>query len=390
MNFRIFKVATALVVTAFIFSSAVYADVHNKAITTSYLSSRECRRILSDDESLTILKALELAPTLKTYIAEMLQDSNVPNSFRLLLKKSLIENKTLVVTLTDETREQLRIEPGVNGFTAFKSTARAGWVYPQTDDAEELLSQSLVETRPDYDQVFVSDRLTSRTDNDLSTLIHELAHVRFQAYLEKNYDKICQRLPNRYVMHSDSQCLISSQLQNLMHEKYAYETQVKILKLNGFYYLGETGTDMASRFRAYQYPDSHLSYFIGRSLLAKKLYNYTDPQVIEIGTLPLSELLQGGLAMREVSDALDIYFHDETGVPLAADVAVAVRILRFIRAREHQPVSAAPAFMYVQKSITRLLRQDDGKDRLKKIYERFGAYVANDLRGRKALAEIFH
>src|SRR5688572_17953241 len=84
--------------------------------------------------------------------------------------------------------------------------------------------------------VAISQRPVTQAHNDFLTLVHELAHIRFELFLQNRLRKgegtrlhrIARRLPDSLAyFDSDGRLHVHQQLLDLFHERYAHELEFR-------------------------------------------------------------------------------------------------------------------------------------------------------------------
>jgi hypothetical protein len=148
----------------------------------------------------------------------------------------------------------------------------------------------------------VQDREITEKNNDLIKLIHELAHLRFELYLRDNYSAIFSRAPKSLVKKNENgQWVVNSQFIEMLHEKYAFETEYSFLNYakGVSFSLSNLKWDKINQLS----PDLNIS--IGSYL--KIVYKFTQPEVLALIKLPLLELIRGGPELDEVIEAYMLF-----------------------------------------------------------------------------------
>ena len=308
--------------------------------------------------------SLQKVPGLKSLVLEMMSDPNIDISIKTVIRKALEENDTEIAQLTDELRKQINLSDKAGGIAIHNRSTNLYWSYktsPLTLNQE--VSSQLNLSSQASELVIVPDREITEAENDLITLIHELAHVRFESYLIKNFDRISSRLPKSLAKRDDKgNWAMNAQLNDLLHEKYAHEMEYRTLvATHGSYYSAwcnkwnfDKGLSEAQQIAV-----------IGRYVVAA--YNIKDPQVSALATFPLSEILRGGLSVREIDEALSVYSSPEISRPSDQELPTALDLLRIMKNSLGQKVSRVPTLEEMTEHITDLLRFDRNGESLNKL-----------------------
>lgn len=249
-------------------------------------SANPCFEILKD------------VPQLRKLVEEVAADPDIPANVRSLLQKSLSSGDIAVIPLTQELRKLYNVPDHYLGIAPLLALP----VYFEDVTPPKTANEKMQEeVRIPYDpqsRVYVSEVRENLEGKALMSLIHELAHLKLDAFVVKHFKQICDRLPYPYVRYfEDGTCHFHHQFWDFLHEKFAHEMHVRFL-----------GAAFSKYFPPTQLPsDIHLlsdepkiqTENIGVSLVEK--YGYSIPEVIALAPLSVSEILTGGKGIWEVA-----------------------------------------------------------------------------------------
>jgi hypothetical protein len=175
----------------------------------------------------TISNRLKELPNLRPLVLKLMRDPAIRGSVKRIIKRALEDHDAHVRLLTAELKVAHEIPkkftaytfPGYDNFSV-------GKIRMKEDSANEALSVD--EPLPD-NFVAVQDRKIDSKSNDLITLIHELAHIRFYRLIDANAERIGNALPSTHVRRSrDGHLTIDSQLFHYLQERYAFEVEFDV------------------------------------------------------------------------------------------------------------------------------------------------------------------
>lgn len=330
------------------------------------------QRLVTHDQScepyftpqyLKLFQVLKDVPALRIYILEMAEDPNVGPYVKALLKRSLLDVDIEVVNLTSELREQYEVPDWWAAF-AQQSKKPPTWNYPSAPTEAQALGLAKYRSARDF-SVLLSDE---KSYFALRTLIHELAHTRLQAFLLKNYDEICRRFPSTFAKYIDGRCALQAELVRFIHEKYAYETEWRVLgKIYPLYFKDQlpfTDTQLADLSPRYRAPE------IGKWLITKATnYKFTTPQITILWDRPVSEVLLAGDRVQAIDDAVKLVVNDP-GIesPQIDDFYTALSLMIFLRqARGFAKVKKTTVDAFAEYLEHLINQPNDGPKRAQRI-----------------------
>ncbi len=149
-----------------------------------------------------LAEALEEVPGLRKIIMEMMEDPGIPRSLKAIIKQALQNERTEVVSLTEEIRASWNVPKWTWAFVLQKPSDLPYWTYRGvTETANETFSRVATPKFKSGHGVAVPDQQVRPGLDGLLTLIHELAHVRFEAMFQKRFPEILARFPDSYIMN---------------------------------------------------------------------------------------------------------------------------------------------------------------------------------------------
>jgi hypothetical protein len=238
-------------------------------------------------------------PKLNAFVKDMVADPDIPQKFKVLLKRTLIDLDTGVINLTKELRDQWNCHEAY----AFSRTNRDIPTCDFADAAPASNAKFNVRERtlpyPSNDFVAVEDYSEKHRENSFIFLVHELAHIRFNTFIEKNYQRICARLPAPFTAIFDGKCFFNNQFLDFINEKYAWEWELEVFGFTRQKYFPKSAEQWHSYLLA---ADPRVrTKSIGEYLI--KDYEISLSTVMALAPLRVSEILLGG---QQVKDAAQL------------------------------------------------------------------------------------
>jgi hypothetical protein len=312
-----------------------------------------------------VSNVLSDVPGLRKYILQMMDDPDFPASMKQVIKKSLQDQPLRVVNLTEELRQRWKVADTV-AFARAEMNHVQVWRYK---NASPTANDIPIEHDLDNEAAIVSPDISlTEADYNLVAFVHEIAHIRFDTYVDQHFDQICERLPSSLVRKSRSGAwMMSSQLFDLLTEKYAHEMEYKTLQTIYPKYLSK----WPARWPQLKGTPAQISAWIGKDIVNH--YNITDPQVVALAELRVSEILRSGLPMTEMNEALHVYSTPETERPQVEELPLATEILRLFAESLGQPVSKtadiSKAYSYLKKLVAVDKKAERTNDLISKLME---------------------
>ncbi|MCB0356726.1 MAG: hypothetical protein KDD40_06945 [Bdellovibrionales bacterium] len=229
-------------------------------------------------------------------IEEMLVDPIIPNHIKRLLHVSLLNEDAEVRQLTDQLRREMNITHDLNAVLISKNTDFNTTVFSENFSAEHVDRETTNDKAKNSVHmtlftnkytVLVQDRPISKDYNDLLTLIHELAHIRFSAFFEAHQKTLIKKLtPDLIRRTEDGEIEVNQQLYDFLNERYAFQTEFELMSATlGRYYF--------SRYYRYDTSVTKENYKSRISEAILKTYNITDPRVIRLKEESIADILLG-------------------------------------------------------------------------------------------------
>ncbi len=187
-------------------------------------------------------KAIATKMTDFKYLNRTLQDftndENIPQRLRRVVQNAVTGDMTQVqvVKLTQELRNEYLIPQNFDALLKSKNPYRIISRKEKTANslAGDLAAGKTSDPRKPY---VVSSRFTVMVQerpigarNDLSTLVHELAHVRFNKWFGKNISALSKKHPEFIWRAQDGKYEVDDQFVTYVNERYAHETEFQVYK----------------------------------------------------------------------------------------------------------------------------------------------------------------
>lgn len=249
----------------------------------------QCLDIFTKNSNELVLERLSNVPELKALVSIMLNDPDIPANVKRVLRVSLIDERATVRQLTKYLRESLNLPDNAGAiarlyFRNFRKMEIESERLTFNEEIHARMQNSPVLGRST--EVFVPQRPFSTHTNDLIKLVHELAHVRFNAFLEKNINALYLRFSSHlFRKRADGMIEIHPQLFDFLSERYAHQLEAEVY----FATVGRYYTPRYSRYdelTAMTYNDFVVSFII-------KNYGLTDPAVLALAPYSLGQILRG-------------------------------------------------------------------------------------------------
>lgn len=217
----------ALVLSAFAFVST------SAIANATTCATASAQTVVSKDNDFLIEKLKDI-PTVQSFIQKMIADPLVPKKIKRILEVSLHRSGVSVNELTYELKQAMGLRSSVQGIQISKN---AKYRLKHNDGIEESRNQAnsssinVSDVALNEHTVFVENRYpVNSRENAVGSLIHELAHVRFEIFIENNLETLLKRLPVALIQRaSDGTVEINGNLHEFLHERYAFESQFEAL-----------------------------------------------------------------------------------------------------------------------------------------------------------------
>ena len=242
---------------------------------------------------------------LRSTLVEFVDDPAIPEHLKALVRKALAGDDVDIVKLTDDLRKEYLIP---ENFNALAATKQANFQLITRADhksvnqvATDLANGKTSDARKVYpfkadNTVMVQDRALDAKNNDLTLLVHELAHIRLQRFMEANIDKLSERLPRDLIRKtSEGKFEIDEQLFHYLNERFAHEMELKAVKSTARIPSRYSGGWVPEKWRGA--PVLAMTEQETRRLISDhvaRAYGITDPRILALREKKLSEILIGG------------------------------------------------------------------------------------------------
>ena len=274
-----------------------------KRIPRSNVVSKRLPNGHLDDIQLTNKGAIEMLvvklramPELRKDIVAMMRDPNVPEHIKAIVRKALVDDVE-IVHLSESFKKLYGFPEYVGGFRgAEKVNSNVVEVPRQSSKSINVQVTEAVKNNKSKPLIIKNANLvglaekTSEGDmGPLLTMVHELAHVRYDKFFQNNIEKMVGKFPPDLLRRSeDGKVLIDEQLANYFTERFSHETEFYMLsplrdKYNSF--------EKWKMVRDVPIKDvrREISQFVRQS------YEITDPRIAELDARPLSDIFLNGM-----------------------------------------------------------------------------------------------
>lgn len=330
-------------------------------------------------------------PTIREYLLEIMRDPDTPGSIKRIVKRSLEDENAKIENLTQDLRQIRNIDDRMDAFVEIPDSPFLSWMYehetpsvnqeasakskpspsdiPATSANDSQSRSSLVESKTF--RVSVPDRPTSADINDLNSLIHELSHIRMQAFLHKKWRQIFTSQTGYLVLEAPNGKLgIHLNLVDMIQEKYAHETELSLYKSSQSKHFPQW-TQRWEKLSTL--PPEHASILIG--LYVSDTYKIANPIVRALAIEPLSKTLLSAKLTQEISDFLDFY-NELSAEPLAPTHApLVVALLRMIKNGQGKAITRQPTDSEIKIILSELLQTEKGRKEVKHIVSVLRPYL---------------
>jgi hypothetical protein len=190
-----------------LFSRFIFVFLVLVAINPKTLLAQSCESTLHE------------IPLMQATLASYLAPAGVTPLFKRFFEKVLLKADLQVLHLTEQRRVDWTLAYDT-GAIALQPFGPPMWGFKPTTSRPNRV--------PDFDRptVITPD---GNSEEDFKFFSHELAHILFADFIIKNFDKICARLPSSFAIWEEGQCKLHVDLISLLHEKYAYEMELRLL-----------------------------------------------------------------------------------------------------------------------------------------------------------------
>jgi hypothetical protein len=252
-----------------------------------------------------ISDAMKQLPELGEMLVEMMNDPQVPGGLKRIIKSSIETEATTVVELTKKVREVYGIPKYFNAVHARKNSPLEYFSAEQTlnqkasAEVQKAMGESGATTTGEH-TVFLPKEEFGPINNPLITLLHELSHVRFDSFFEKNVEKIAKNFPPSLIRKSpDGHWMVNKHLHDLLSERYAHQTEYSVLRATYGRYFDEW-------YRRYGSPGDQISEAAMDRLITDyivKTYKISDPEILNLRNRKVSDILVRGIKNEKPLDA---------------------------------------------------------------------------------------
>lgn len=248
---------------------------------------------------------LAAMPDVKAHIERMLNDPEVPATLRHSLLRTLRNPDLTVVDFTEELKKTYLLPVNSRGFyTSVRGNGFANRFLLRTRpgaESENAASGTRIfgpsqDHREPYPfktgfSIFAPAGQYDKTTNSLITFSHELAHIKFYAFLNRNIEAFARKFPRYIFRLEDGSFEVDEQFFHYLNERFAHETEWKMYKATNGRYFEHSLNKWKSL--SPRMPDSQFNQIISDYLL--EAYGITDPELEKLGSSTLSDIFRKGM-----------------------------------------------------------------------------------------------
>ena len=247
----------------------------------------------------TAIRKLSVVPEIKSLVLDVLADPAVPASVKLILQSGLEREDVSIVRFTAE----LQSASGLRGrFTALHAHRRdfvRHDLVTQFDLSLNAQGTTQANSLPDDNEflraittnhtLFLQGRAPTAEQNDLVQLVHELAHVKFTVFFDRDLERLSRLFPNYVVRTASGRFQVEEAFHAYLYERHAFETEYRLVRGAGdrhFPRLRRFAPDVIAG------GDAHAIPLI--AAFVRNTYRLADPRLAAFDRIPLSDLLLNG------------------------------------------------------------------------------------------------
>jgi len=179
-----------------------------------------------------VSQKLSEVPGLRIHVLKMIDDPYIPQNIKRILEISILKENVDIKQLTEELRKELNVPESFEAVALNKSTRVVRKLVDEvTPNVNQAATHAInFELLTSKFSVAASDRPITEKNNDLVYLIHELAHVRFDHFFEKNADKLLKIFPAELLQkNADGVFEVNGHLYDYLTERYAFQVTFEII-----------------------------------------------------------------------------------------------------------------------------------------------------------------
>lgn len=222
---------------------------------------------------------LQDLPILKKGVETILTSSLTSSKVKRLILNTLANPKVKVIKLTPDIVSMIRFPPYFDCARAYKEsiqTFSSSGERTLNEEAGESVNWSLI---PSGHIIYIRDM-----PDQLPGLIHEMAHIKFDEFLEKNLNQLSLVFPETLLKKTNGFYTINQQLYDYLTERYAHEVEFETYLALG---LDPADTKFAGM--------TIQNYKPSISILVREVYNIDESSLSELIGHNLRTILSGSL-----------------------------------------------------------------------------------------------
>ncbi len=244
-------------------------------------------------ETLKLAGKLQGLPGLNKYMLALVDDPQIDPSIRRLIARSLKNPDITIENFTEELRRQYAaIAPILKDSEAVMIRVKRGIPFIGEDPAlaASWAAQDRAYTGTPY-RVLAQERPIDGRHNAVAEMVHELSHVKCDETLAAHLERLVGRLPESLIRRvGPHQIAMSQQFYTFIQERYAIQMEYKSAKSGWKRYFQDWWQYRWGN-RPPDLTDAQMSHLISDRVILE--YNITDPEVLKLRGLSISQILLG-------------------------------------------------------------------------------------------------
>lgn len=236
-------------------------------------------------------------PDLRIKVESFLNDKRIPISLKKFLWNVLKTDQVQVHNFSPAVKKEYGFSNSLEAFV-HDSASPYKSIEQSSQNLNDNLESPFKKLKTSYPLshrrfiLFVNDLSSTPTNHSLLDFIHEVAHVRMNLFLQKNLHRFVGRFPHDFLSIDplNGEIHVNSHFINYLHERYAFETELKAYLALRFYpHLLGPATERWGGFSTS--PESRIR--LARQIRAG--YKLKDERLAFLDRLPLNTIFQQGL-----------------------------------------------------------------------------------------------
>lgn len=240
---------------------------------------------------------LASTPGLRKIILEMTRDPLIAGGIKRILRDALVKEDLEVRHLTEQLRVEMKVPKELDAVALSRGLGFriVNMNPPRVHDAaktERTVNQSATETMDlstikARRTVLIQDRPVSTKTNDVISLVHELAHIRMDRFLERTFFRLLKKLPRDILRFaSDGIIEVDRSFFDFISERYAVQTEYELVVSMYGRYFTESYYRFPPTINETNYKAQIAEYVI-------RAYKIQDPRILALKNVSISDILLG-------------------------------------------------------------------------------------------------